>query len=364
MAISDLASRLAGAVKGNKHASIMSEKKNDEKPMFVTEVPMLNVAYSGDLYGGPLGGGVTQIVGEAGTFKTCLALLNAKAYMTEYPDAMLVIFDSEGGASRQYFRTYNIDETRVLHIPITDVEELKQQFLKVLASIDESNDHVIFIVDSLGLLASRKETEDTLDEKTTADMTRARSLTSFWRMVTVKLKLYGFRLYAINHFYETMSMYPTKVIKGGKAGEWASDEIFLLTKSKIRSSDNQTIGFKFNITVMKSRVIRTDSKIPLEVLYDGGIDTFSGLLDVARATRHVVSEKKGWYTRTGVEGDKNWRRSEMDAEWWEPILNDPSFNESVKAMYTLNALHNDNTARLEALLDEGKVDPDTGEILE
>lgn len=363
MAISDLAKRLKTAVKSNKHASILSNKPRRADPIMTTDVPMLNVASSGDLYGGPMVGGITQIVGDSKCFKTGFALLHGAAYLEKYDDAMIVFFDSEGGANYDFFELYNIDMDRVLNIPITDVEELKQQIMQILSALDGS-EHVIFIIDSLGLLASRKETEDAINEKTVADMTRAKGFTSFWRMVTTKLKLYGYRMFAINHYYDTMSMFPTKVVKGGKAGELASDEIWFISRSKIKTSDNKTSGFKFTITLLKSRTCREDSKIPIEITFDGFIDKLSGLLEVARATGHVLSEKKGWYTRSMFPDDKSWRKYEMNEEWWAPILADESFQEAVRTLYLLNSRPHDATETLETLLNDEDIDPETGEILE
>ena len=364
MAISDLAKRLKGTIKENKNAYMLSDYVN-EGYIFTTPVPALNIASSGSLDGGVTCGGITQIVGDSKSFKTCFALLHAASYLQKYEDGMLVVFDSEGGASFDYFKTFNIPPEKVLVIPISDVEELKQQIMSILANVTRG-EHVIFIIDSLGLLASRKEINDAEAGKDTVDMTRAKSFTSFWRMVTGKLKLLQLRMFAINHYYETMSLYPTKVVKGGKGGEWASDTIWFISRSKIREN-NETAGFKFTITVMKSREIIEDAKIPIEVRYDGGIDVYSGLLDIARATGHIESGKKGWYTRVNVEDDKSWRRAEMDSEFWKPVLEDRSFKSAVENLYKLNNNSDAmlSSSRLQKIIDGDDIEfnEETGEIL-
>ncbi len=94
------------------------------KDMITTSVPMINVALSGKLDGG-LTPGLTVLAGPSKHFKTAFSLLMAKAYMDKYPDAVMLFYDSEFGTPQAYFDSFGIDTSRVLHTPITDVEQLK-----------------------------------------------------------------------------------------------------------------------------------------------------------------------------------------------------------------------------------------------
>lgn len=363
--MSSLADRLKKVAKQNKYSSVLASSKSlDRKPVAITNVPMINVALSGKLDDG-LYPGILQIVGESRTFKTCFSLILMAAYLKKHPDGYALFFDSEGGASFEYFDTFGIDKSRVIHLPIEDIEDLKIQVAGFLKEIEQGDKCFIFI-DSVGLLPSRKEVEDAEDGKTVADMTRARALNSFWRIVTTPLKLKELPLVAINHFYETMEMHSKDVIKGGKGGFWASDDIWKITRSQIKDG-TELSGWSFNIKVLKSRKVRENSRIPIEVLYDGGIDVYSGLLEVARATGHVDMPTKGFYTRPSIPDDKKWRRSAMDGDWWKPILEDESFGTAVTALYTLSG----NTRlidNLEHIIDDiheisEYVDTTTGEII-
>ena len=157
------------------HTSVLSESKFfTEKDMVPTDVPMMNVALSGSIDGG-LAPGLTVLAGPSKHFKTSFALIMASAYLKQYPDAALLFYDSEFGSPQAYFEQYDIDTSRVLHTPVTNVEELKFDLIGQLEALDR-NDRVCVVIDSIGNLASKKELEDAINEKSVADMSRAKSL--------------------------------------------------------------------------------------------------------------------------------------------------------------------------------------------
>ena len=145
---------------------------------------------------------------------TMIALVCAKAYLDKYDDAVMIFYDSEMGASKEYFNSLGIDQDRVLYTPITDVEELKFDVMAQLEQI-KRGDHVIIVIDSVGNLASKKEVEDALNEKSAADMTRAKQLKSLTRMITPHLNLKNIPLIMINHVYQEIALYPKAIVSGG-----------------------------------------------------------------------------------------------------------------------------------------------------
>lgn len=164
-----------------------------------TKVPAINAALSGSLDGG-LTCGVTVLAGPSRHFKTSFSLVMAKGYMDTYPDSVLLFYDSEFGSPQGYFSSFGIDTNRVLHTPVTDLEELKHDVMVQLKELSDK-DQVIIIVDSIGNLASKKEVDDAVDGKNVADMTRAKSVKSFFRMVTPHLTMKNIPLVVINHIY-------------------------------------------------------------------------------------------------------------------------------------------------------------------
>ena len=128
------------------NTEILSESKFfTDKDMIPTDVPMLNVALSGSLDGG-LTPGLTVLAGPSKHFKSSFALKIASAYLKKYPEAVMLFYDSEFGSPQEYFQNFDIDTSRVLHTPVTNVEELKFDLINQLEQL-ERDDKVIIIID-------------------------------------------------------------------------------------------------------------------------------------------------------------------------------------------------------------------------
>lgn len=196
------------------HTEVLSKSKFfANKDMIPTDVPMLNVALSGSVDGG-LTPGLTVLAGPSKHFKTSFALIMAAAYMKKYPDAVMLFYDSEFGSPQSYFEAFDVDVDRVLHTPITNVEELKFDLIGQLEGI-ERGDRVIVVIDSIGNLASKKELEDAINEKSVADMSRAKALKGLFRMCTPYLTMKDIPMLAVNHTYKEMGLFPKDIVGGG-----------------------------------------------------------------------------------------------------------------------------------------------------
>jgi RecA/RadA recombinase len=321
-----------------KDTSVLSQSKFfTKKDMVPTSVPAINIALSGKLDGG-LTPGLTMWAGPSKHFKTAFSLLMAKSYLEKYPDAVMLFYDSEFGTPISYFDSFNIDKERVVHTPITDVEQLKFDIMQQLDNI-ERGDRVIIIVDSIGNLASKKEVEDAREGKSAADMSRAKQLKSLFRMVTPHLTIKDIPMVCVNHTYQTLEIYSKAVVGGGTGSYYSADNIFIIGRQQEKDGKD-TIGYNFIINVEKSRYVREKSKIPIEVTFDGGISKWSGLLDIAITTGHVIKPSNGWYSRvdgeTGEIEDKKYRYADTQTkDFWLPILTSKSFQTAVEKLYTV-----------------------------
>jgi RecA/RadA recombinase len=264
----------------------------------------------------------------------------AKAYMDTYEDAVMLFYDSEFGTPQSYFDSFGIDTSRVLHTPITDVEQLKFDIMHQFEEI-KRGDRVIVVIDSVGNLASKKEVEDALKQNSAADMTRAKQLKSLFRMVTPHLNLKDIPLIVVNHTYQTQEMYSKAVVSGGTGIYYSADNIFIIGRQQEKDGKDVT-GYNFIINVEKSRFVKEKSKIPIEVSWDKGISKWSGLMDMALESGHVIKPKVGWFQKvdmeTGEIGDKNYRMADTyDFGFWHPILICSKFNEFVEKKYAVAA---------------------------
>jgi hypothetical protein len=86
--------------------------------------------------------------------------------------------------------------------------------------------------------------------------------------------------------------------------------------------------------VEKSRYVKEKSKIPVSVSFDGGIQKYSGLLDIALAGNFVVKPNNGWYQKvdrsTGeLIGGKVREKDTLNKEFWADILASAEFQKYI-----------------------------------
>ena len=276
-----------------KHTEVLSESKFfNETDMTPTDVPMINVALSGSVDGG-VTPGLTVLAGPSKHFKTSFALLMAGAYLNAHPDAVMLFYDSEFGSPQSYFEQFGIDTSRVLHTPITNVEELKFDMIGQLEGLDR-DDKVIIVIDSIGNMASKKELEDAQNEKSVADMSRAKALKGLFRMTTPYLTMKSIPLIAVNHTYKEIGLFPRDIVGGGTGIYYSADNIWIIGRQQDKKG-TEIQGYHFVINVEKSRYVKEKSKIPITVSWDGGVRKYSGLLDCALAGGYVTKPANGWY---------------------------------------------------------------------
>jgi len=307
-----------------------------EKDMIPTDVPMINVALSGSVDGG-LTPGLTVLAGPSKHFKTSFALLMAEAYMRKYPDSVMLFYDSEFGSPQSYFQQFNIDTSRVLHTPVANVEELKFDLIGQLEQLDRG-DRVVIVIDSIGNLASKKELEDALNEKSVADMSRAKALKGLFRMCTPYLTMKDIPLLAVNHTYQEMGLFPKAIVSGGTGIYYSADNIWIIGRQQDKKG-TEIQGYHFVINVEKSRYVKEKSKIPITVSWDGGVRNFSGLLDCALAGGYVNKPSNGWYAavdrETGEIGSKVRYEQTLEKEFWDPIFAETDFKDFLKKQYSI-----------------------------
>ena len=320
-------------------SNIMDSKVFGKKDMAPTPVPMVNVALSGRIDGG-LVPGLLMLAGPSKHFKSAFALLMAAAYQKKYPDAVVLFYDSEFGTPQSYFESFGVDMDRVIHTPITDVEQLKFDIMQQLDGLDKK-DNVCIVIDSIGNLASKKEVEDAMSGKSVADMSRAKQMKSLFRMVTPHLNLKDIPLVAVNHTYKEIGLYPKDIVSGGTGAYYSADAIWIIGRQQEKEGKD-IAGYHFIINIEKSRHVREKSKIPVTVTFEGGISKWSGLMDVAEAGGYIVKPKMGWYEavdpKTGeVLCDKMMRAKEIvdNKDFWLMMFEKTDLSTYIKEKYTM-----------------------------
>ena len=272
---------------GNEYASVVEDgvEAGDVDTFIDTGSFILNGLLSGSLNGGLPANKITALAGESATGKTYFLMGIVKSFLEADPSAGVVYFESESAITKQMVIDRGIDPKRMVVFPVTTVQQFRTEALKILDSYleqDESDRQPLFMcLDSLGMLSTTKEVEDTSDGKETRDMTRAQVLKACFRVLTLKLGRAKVPMVITNHTYDVVgSMFPTKEMGGGSGLKYAASSIVYLSKKKEKDG-TEVIGNIIHCKNHKSRLTVENKMVDVRLLYEKGLDRYYGLLDLA-----------------------------------------------------------------------------------
>ena len=272
---------------GNEYASIVSDgvDAGDVDSFIDTGSYIFNALLSGSIYGGLASNKITAIAGESATGKTFFLMGIVKNFLDKNPNAGVIYFESESAITKQMIVDRGIDPDRMVIMPVTTVQEFRTDSLKVLDGYllqPESKRQPLFLcLDSLGMLSTTKEVEDTADGKETRDMTRAQVLKAAFRVLTLKLGRAKVPMVVTNHTYDVVgSMFPQKEMGGGSGLKYAASSIIYLSKKKEKDG-TEVVGNIIHCKNHKSRLTKENKMVDVRLTYDRGLDKYYGLLELA-----------------------------------------------------------------------------------
>ena len=272
---------------GNEYAALVSDgvEAGDVENFIDTGSYVFNALLSGSVYGGLPANKITALAGESATGKTYFLMGIVKNFLDANPDSGVVYFESESAITKQMVVDRGIDPDRMVIVPVTTVQEFRTQAIKVLDRYMEQDVDIrrpLFLcLDSLGMLSTTKEVEDTTDGKETRDMTRAQVLKAAFRVLTLKLGKAKVPMVVTNHTYDSMgSMFPTKEMGGGSGLKYAASSIIFLSKKKEKDG-TEVIGNIVHCKNHKSRLTIENKMVDVRLTYDKGLDKYYGLLELA-----------------------------------------------------------------------------------
>jgi len=246
---------------------------------------IFNALVSGSIYGGVSGDKITAIAGESSTGKTFFSLAVVKNFLDTNPDAYCVYFDTEAAINKSLLESRNIDLNRVAVVNVVTVEEFRNKALKAvdiyLKKPEDERKPCIFVLDSLGMLSTTKEIEDTLNDKQVRDMTKSQLIKGTFRMLTLKLGQAKIPMIVTNHTYDVIGAYvPTKEMGGGSGLKYAASTIIHLSKKKEKDG-KEIIGNIIKAKTAKSRLSKENKEVEIRLYYDErGLDKYYRLLEL------------------------------------------------------------------------------------
>ena len=274
---------------GNEYANIVSDgvAAGDVDSFIDTGSHIFNALLSGSLYGGLPSNKITAIAGESATGKTFFALGMVKQFLEDNKNAAVIYFESESAISKDMIESRGIDSSRVVIVPVVTVQEFRNQAISILDKYAETpkdkRPPMMFCLDSLGMLSTTKEIEDTAEGKETKDMTRAQITKGAFRVLTLKLGRVGVPMIVTNHTYDVIgSMFPQKEMGGGSGLKYAASSIVYLSKRKEKEG-TEIVGNIIHCKNAKSRLTVENRVVDVRLSYDKGLDRYYGLLDMALA---------------------------------------------------------------------------------
>jgi len=308
---------LKDIAKLNEYGGIVEDgvEAGDVASFIDTGSHIFNALLSGSIYGGLPSNKITALAGESATGKTFFLMGIVKSFLDNDPNAGVIYFESESAITKQMIVDRGIDPKRMVMMPVTTVQQFRTQALRVLDMYlekDEADRQPMFLcLDSLGMLSTTKEVEDTADGKETRDMTRAQVLKAAFRVLTLKLGRAKVPMVVTNHTYDVVgSMFPTKEMGGGAGLKYAASSIVYLSKRKEKDG-TEIVGNIIHCKNHKSRLTRENKIVDVRLTYDKGLDRYYGLLELAE--KYEVFKKSGPRFEL-PDGSKQYAKT---------ILNDP-----------------------------------------
>ena len=301
----------------NEYASLVSDgvAAGDTSGFINTGSYIFNALVSGSIYGGIPGNKITALAGESSTGKTYFCLGIVQHFLESDPDAGVIYFESESAIGKQMIEDRGIDSSRMMIVPVTTVQEFRTQSIRILDKYLEQPEKdrkpLMFVLDSLGMLSTSKEVEDSEAGKDTRDMTRAQVVKSIFRVLTLKLGKANVPMLVTNHTYDVVGSYiPTKEMGGGSGLKYAASTIIYLGKKKEKDG-KEVVGNIVKCKAAKARLTKENSEVEVRLYYDRGLDKYYGLLE--------LGEKYGVFSRKGNRIDINGSTAYPSA-----ILKDPT----------------------------------------
>jgi RecA/RadA recombinase len=271
---------------GNEYATLAKDgvAGGDVDSFIDTGSYSFNALLSGSIYGGLPNNRITAIAGEAATGKTFFALGVVKSFLDKDPNAGVIYFESENAISKDMIESRGVDSSRIVVMPVATVQEFRAQSIKVIekyiAQPEASRKPMLFVLDSLGMLSTTKEMEDTAAGKETRDMTRSQIVKSTFRVLTLKLGQAGVPMIMTNHTYDVIgSMFPQKEMGGGSGLKYAASSIIYLGKRKEKDG-TEVVGNIIHCKNFKSRITKENAQIDVRLSYKQGLDRHYGLLEL------------------------------------------------------------------------------------
>lgn len=266
---------------------IADENEKSNMELIGTGIYILNAALSGSLFGGIQSDRISVFAGDSGAGKSFLCYGIVKE--AQKKDWNVIYIDTEQSIQIEQLPGYGVDvsDDKFMLIRTNVVEDIIKVLAQIIEQLKETKmsggtiPKTMLILDSVGMMASRKEIEDAKDGAEKADMTRAKKLASMFRIISGDLGYLNIPMICTNHVYEEMTMFPKKIMKGGSGLYYSASVVSFLSKAKLKTGEEDEMdlgssGIVVTLKTEKNRLAKP-KKVKFEISFVSGCNPYKGL---------------------------------------------------------------------------------------
>lgn len=279
---------------GDQYASIAADGIVGNKNSYNIDTGCyaLNALISSSIYKGLPSNRRLAFAAPSSTGKTFFSLQMLYHFLEDNPKAIAFYFDTEKAVDEEMLESRGIDSKRVVVSQPSTVEEFRTYAAKVLDeyekhidvdSDEEQGNKMMIFLDSLGMLSSEAELENISSGNNKADMGRTQKLLkATFRALSLRTARMNVPWCIVGHTYANLGGFGDS-IAGGTGLVYASDVILTLSKSQVKEGTVHT-GVQILCTAFKSRLTKEKSQVRVNLMFDKGLQKYSGLLEIAEAS--------------------------------------------------------------------------------
>ena len=249
---------------------------------------LLNAQLSGSIFKGVPNARSITLSGPSGVGKTFIALnIVREAQNAGY---YIIYGDSEAAVDEDLMGKFGVDPSRVRYQPLKTVLQTRHFVANLCKQLREKKakgfeiPKIMMVIDSVGNLATEKETNDALSGSDKRDMTKQQNLKSLFRVITADLAELKIPLIMTNHVYAAVGSYfPTNVQSGGTGGVYAASIILEFAKAGLKDGDEEAADAGQSKTglIVTSKIVKNRFVKPIPVKFHisfyKGMNKFVGL---------------------------------------------------------------------------------------
>jgi RecA/RadA recombinase len=271
----------------SKDVEMIVDTDMTERTFIPTGNYIFNAALSGSLFGGLPDSGVVAFAAPEATGKTYLAAnICREAQKKGYK---IIYIDTEWAIKLNELTKYGISITPedLTLLRITQIEDLNIAMTQLINQLKEAKragdtiPKMMWVVDSLAQLSSRKMKEDLVKGEPKADMQKAKAIASFFVSITGDINYLQIPLLINNQVYNTMEMFSQTVMKGGNQLRYSANIICFLDRAKLKEDDMDEMdlgqsGIIVTAKCVKNRLAKP-KKVKFHISFNSGMNPFIGL---------------------------------------------------------------------------------------